>query len=505
MEIRVQQGDITSASADAIVVNLFEGVTSAGGATGAVDSAMGGAIGGLISAGDVRGKLGEFTLVHSLGRLTAPRVVVAGLGKSGDFSYEKIRNLSADLARYLRGQRLQKVAVVAHGAGIGGLEPERCAEAIAEGTLLGLYRFLRHKKAEDEPELESVTIIEQDASKLGALERGIETGRIMAEATNFARDLANEPANYLTPTEMAEQARRLAAATPGLECEVFGPDWMREKRMGSLLGVAAGSVEEPRFIVLRYTGGAPNEKPIALVGKGITFDTGGISIKPAENMGEMKGDMSGGASVIAAMGAIAKLGPRLNVIGVVPATENMPSGSATRPGDVLETMLGKTIEVINTDAEGRLVLADGLAYAREEGATELVDVATLTGAISVTLGNVAFGAMGNNDALMAKVKQAASTAGEKVWELPMWDEYFDLIKSDIADMKNSGGRMAGSITAAMLLREFAEDTPWVHLDIAGVDTYEREKGVTVKGASGTPVRTLVHYVLQSAPATGPAK
>ena len=303
MEIRVQQGDITSASADAIVVNLFEGVTSAGGATGAVDSAMGGAICGLISAGDVRGKLGEFTLVHSLGRLAAPRVVVAGLGKSGDFSYEKIRNLSADLARYLRGQRLQKVAVVAHGAGIGGLEPERCTEAIAEGTLLGLYRFLRHKKAEDEPELESVTIIEQDASKLGALERGVETGRIMAEATNFARDLANEPANYLTPTEMAEQARRLAAATPGLECEVFGPDWMREKRMGSLLGVAAGSVEEPRFIVLRYAGGAPNEKPVALVGKGITFDTGGISIKPAENMGEMKGDMSGGASVIAAMGA----------------------------------------------------------------------------------------------------------------------------------------------------------------------------------------------------------
>jgi leucyl aminopeptidase len=255
---------------------------------------------------------------------------------------------------------------------------------------------------------------------------------------------------------------------------------------------------------MRYNG-AGNDRPIALIGKGITFDTGGISIKPAENMGEMKGDMAGGASVIAAMGAIARLKPRVNVLGVVPATENMPSGSATRPGDVLKTMLGKTIEVINTDAEGRLVLADGLAYAREQGATALVDIATLTGAITITLGNVAYGAMGNDAPLMERVKQAADTAGEKIWELPMWDEYFDLIKSDVADMKNSGGRPAGSITAAMLLREFAEDTPWVHLDIAGVDAYEHEKGVIVKGASGIPVRTLVHFALQTAGGPAPAK
>jgi leucyl aminopeptidase len=410
MEIRVQQGDITSVVADAIVVNLFEGVTSPAGATGAVDMAMNGAISDLIAAGDIRGKLGEFALVHSLGKLMAPRVVVAGLGKQESFDYDKIRNLSGDLARYLRRQRVKTAAVITHGAGIGGLQPDRCAEAIAEGTLLGLYRFLRHKKSEDDVELETLTIIESDAAKAEALKQGVDRGRILAEATNLARDMANEPANYLTPTEMAEQARRMAERTPGLECEVYGPGWMQEKRMGGLLGVAAGSVQEPRFIVLRYNGGAASDKPIALIGKGITFDTGGISIKPAENMGEMKGDMSGGASVIAAMGAIAKLHPSINVIGVVPATENMPSGSATRPGDVLETMLGKTIEVINTDAEGRLVLADGIAYAREQGATELVDVATLTGAISVTLGNVAFGAMGNNDALMSKVKQPTPRA-----------------------------------------------------------------------------------------------
>ncbi|HLF77686.1 MAG TPA: leucyl aminopeptidase [Dehalococcoidia bacterium] len=495
MDLLVQPADISSFAADAIVVNLFEGVSQPGGGTGAVDAAMGGAIANLIAAGDIRGKAGEITLIHSLGRLPSARVIVLGLGKDADFNLTTIRNLSGDLARYLRSHHIKNAAVIAHGAGIAGLPPEACAQAIAEGTLLGLYQFTRHKKAEDEGELQRLTIVEHDAAKVPVLERGVERGRILAEATNLCRDMANEPANYLTPTEMARQAEAMAADA-ALECEIFGPEWMRSKRMGGLLGVAAGSVQEPRFIVLRYRGGG-SEPPVALVGKGITFDTGGISIKPAENMGEMKGDMAGGAAVIAAMGAIGKLKPRVNVIGVVPATENMPSGSATRPGDVLETMLGKTIEVVNTDAEGRLVLADAIAYAREQGATSVVDVATLTGAIFITLGNVAMGVMGNNAGLINKIKAASETTGEKVWELPMWDEYMELIKSDVADMKNSGGRPAGSITAAMLLKEFAEDTPWAHLDIAGVDTYDREKGATVKGASGIPVRTLVEVVMQS--------
>lgn len=504
MQIKVQSGDISSFAADAIVVNLFEGVTTPGGGAGAVDRALGGAISDLITAGDLRGKQGETTLIHSLGKLPSQRVVVLGLGKSDDFSADKVRGLSADLARYLRRQRVKNAAVIAHGAGIGDLSPEASAEAITEGTLLGLYRFLRHKKPEDDAgELESLTIVEHDAAKVPVLERGVERGRVLAEAQNFCRDLANEPANYLTPTEMARQAQSMAKDA-GLECEIYGPDWMRQKGMGGVLGVAAGSEQEPRFIVLRYHGGG-GEKPIALVGKGITFDTGGISIKPAEGMGDMKADMAGGASVIAAMGAIARLRPRLNVIGVVPATENMPGGNATRPGDVLKTMLGKTIEVVNTDAEGRLILSDGLAYAREQGATAIVDVATLTGAISVALGDVGMGAMGNDAPLMDRVKRAAGAAGEKIWELPMWEEFKDQIRSDVADMKNSGGRRGGSITAAMLLREFVEDTPWVHLDIAGVDMYDREKGVIVKGASGVPVRSLVHLVLQSANESGPPK
>ena len=495
MQIKVESGDLAAFQADALVVNLFEGVTSPDGGTSAVDRALDGAISELIRAGDIRGKLGEFTLLHTFAKLPSPRVVIAGLGKSEDFDLNKLRNLSGDLARYLRRQRLKNVGLITHGAGIGGLGPEDCAAAIAEGTVLGLYRFLRHKKADEDGDLESLTLVEHDAAKVSQLERGANRGQIMAEAANIARDMSNEPGNYLTPTHMGERAQQIAAET-GIECEVYGPDWITQKGMGGLLGVAAGSVQEPRFIVMRYNG-AGDAPPIALVGKGITFDTGGISIKPAANMEEMKGDMTGGASVIAAMGAIARLRPCVNVIGIVPATENMPGGRATKPGDVLVTMLGKTIEVINTDAEGRLVLADGLAYAVEQKATAIVDIATLTGAISIALGNVGFGAMTNDASLMSRVQAAADAAGEKVWELPMWDEYREQIKSEVADMKNSGGRNAGSITAAMLLKEFVGDTPWVHLDIAGVDTYDREKGVLVKGASGVPVRTLIHWALQS--------
>lgn len=498
MKLVVRQGDIATTAADAIVVNLFEGVTSPAGGTGAVDSALDGAISQLIASEDIRGRAGEFTLLHTFGKLPAARVVVAGLGKSSDFNIDKVAETSAELARFLRSNRIHTAATIAHGAGIGGLDAEACAAAIAEGTLLGLYTFNRHKSKDGDKELESLEIVEFDASKVAALQAGVDKGTIIADAVNFCRDMANEPANYLSPTDMANQAQAWAEKT-GLECEIYGPGWMKEKGMGGLLGVAQGSAEEPRFIVLRYNG-AGTEKPIAYIGKGITFDTGGISIKPALDMGDMKGDMAGGASVIAAIGAIAQLKPRLNIMAIVPATENMPSGTATRPGDVLVTMLGKTIEVVNTDAEGRLVLADGIAYAREQGAEALIDVATLTGAVTVALGNVAMGAMTNDQPLLDRVRNAAAVSGEKVWELPMFDEYRDLIKSDVADMKNSGGRAAGSITAAMLLAEFAEETPWVHLDIAGVDAYSRNKGVIVKGASGIPVRTLINLALQYADA-----
>ena len=506
MQIRVERGDIGQHKADAIVVNLFEGVTSPGGGTGAVDRALDGAISRVISDGDCRGKDGEVTLIHTLGKVPAPRAVVAGLGKSDKFTLDTVRSVSAGVARYLRRARCETAATITHGAGIAGLDPEACAQAIAEGTLLGIYRFRRHKKpSDDDVELKELVLVEQDESRLEALRRGVERGVALAEAANFARDLANEPSNVLTPTELANRATAWAKDA-GLECEVFDKAWMEQQKMGALLGVAQGSEQPPKFIVIRYKGGGSIH--LALVGKGITFDTGGISIKPATGMEEMKGDMSGAAAVIAAIGAIARLKPAINVTAIAPCTENMPSGTAIKPGDVLRAMTGTTIEVLNTDAEGRLILADGLGYAMQsfpegEGPGAIIDVATLTGAISMALGNVAMGAMTNSAPLYQRVQSAAAASGEKVWELPMFDEYKEQIKSDVADIKNTGGRGAGSITAAFFLKEFVGDVPWVHIDMAGVDFYSKEKGVIVKGASGIPVRTLVQLALDMA-ATPPA-
>ena len=335
-------------------------------------------------------------------------------------------------------------------------------------------------------------LVEPAQRKAAGLRRGVDRGTALAEATNVARDLANEPANLMTPAILAGRAQDLASAH-GLECKIIERAEAERLKMGSYLSVASGSVQPPKFIVLTYRG-SRGARTIALVGKGITFDSGGISIKPGAGMESMKGDMSGAASVIAAMQAIATLQPNVNVMAVAPCTENMPSGSATKPGDVVYAMDGQSIEVINTDAEGRLVLADGLAYAKSQGATTLVDVATLTGAMGVALGSVRTGVFANDDRLWADLERASSVSGERLWRMPLDDEYGEQIKSDVADMKNTGGRPAGSITAAKFLQRFAGKTPWAHLDIAGVMLSSSDKGVLVKGSSGIPVRTLVHFV-----------
>jgi len=497
MRISVETGDIRSLEAECIVVNLFEGVTAPGGATGAVNDALNGAISELIAAGDLRGKQGELTLLHSFGRLPAKRLLVAGLGKSAEFNVDRVRELSANIARFLRGKRVATFATIAHGAGIGGLDAAACAQAIAEGAVLGLYRFDRHKKPDDDAtEIDAITILERDAARVSAMNAAAERGVIMADAANFARDLANEPSNVLTPTEFAARAEAMATAN-GLGFTVFDRERAEEMGMGAFLGVAKGSAQPPKFMMLTYSGGGEGGT-LGLIGKGITFDTGGISIKPAAGMEEMKGDMSGGAAVIAAMMAIARLKPAINVTALVPATENMPGGNATKPGDLLRAMNGKTIEVINTDAEGRLILADALSYAVQLDLSPVVDVATLTGAISVALGDVAYGMFANNDALVERITSASAAAGEKCWQLPMFPEYKELNKSMVADVKNTGGRNAGSIAAAFFLKEFIDDRPWAHLDIAGVDFFEKEKGTIVKGASGIPVRTLVNLALELA-------
>ena len=497
MEFKVTGGDISGTAADAIIVNLFDGVTAPGGATGAVDKALDGAITKLIAQGDVRGKSGEVTIIHTFGKIAAPRVVVAGLGKQKDFDIDAVRNLAANLVRSLRKPGIKTLATIAHGAGIGGLTPEQSAQAIAEGSLLGNYRFLKHKKADDDrSEITAVTLIENQAPKVAAMKAAAARGVTLAEATNFARDLANAPSNHLTPSDIAAHAADIAKRH-GLELEVLEREDMQRKGMGSLLSVAKGSPEPPKLIRLSYRGKGKTSKgyDLALVGKGITFDTGGISIKPAANMEAMKADMTGAASVIAAIGAIAALKPKLNVVAIAPCTENMPGGNATKPGDVVSAMNGRTIEVINTDAEGRLVLADALCWAKELGAAHIVDVATLTGAVTTALGDVAYGLMTNNDEFCSKLEAAAAAAGEKTWRLPMWKEYDEFIKSDVADCKNTGTRGAGVIVGAKFLEPFVGDTPWIHMDIAGVDMMSSDKGWVSKGASGYSVRAMVNLAL----------
>jgi leucyl aminopeptidase len=499
MEIKVEVKDIGQHPARAIVVNLFEGVKKPGGATGAVDKALGGAISQLIKEGEIKGKFNELTLIHTLDRLPSPRVLVVGLGKQADFKLDKVRDITATALRYLRRVGASTVATVVHGGGVGGLDPQQCAQAIAEGAVMGLYRFTKHKKKnENEREIDALSLVEFDRTKAPALRRGVATGRTLAEAANRARDMANEPANCLTPAVMAEHAQA-AAQDAGLECEILERKQMEKLGMGALLGVAAGSTQPPKFIVLRYRSAPRRKATLGLLGKGITFDSGGISIKPSAGMQAMKRDMSGGATVIAAMWAIGKLKPRINVTALVPATENMPSGSATKPGDVVRAMDGKTIEVVNTDAEGRLILADAIAYARQQGLSPIVDVATLTGAMVVAIGKGATGCMSNNQELCQKVIAAGETAGEKFWQFPLYDEYKEHIKSDVADIKNVGRRgEGGAITAALFLADFVGDTPWVHLDMAGTDSVDRDRGAFVKGATGTPTRTLVNLVLAMA-------
>ena len=507
LKIDVQSADIIGIDTPALVVNLFRGVKKPGGATGAVDKALGGVITQLIEDGEIKGSTGETTLIHTLGKIKPSRVLVAGLGTQDKFDVQVVRRVSAEVVRFLRRKGISSAATIVHGASIGGLDPQLSGQAIAEGAHLGLYKFGTYltKNSDSTNEFEHLTVVELDKTRAKAIDAGVKLGSTVAKASITARNMVNEPANHMTPSRMAEAAQKVAS-DQGLKIEIMENAQMKKMGMGAFMGVAQGTDEPAKLIVLRYDGDPENpENNLGLIGKGITFDTGGISLKPPGGMEAMKGDMAGGASVIAAMEIIGQTKPKINVLAVIAATENMPGASAQRPGDVVRAMNGKTIEVINTDAEGRLVLADALCYAREQGITRLVDVATLTGAMVTTLGKACTGVMGNDGQLVQQTIDAGKKTGEKFWELPMFDEYKDLIKSDVADMKNSGGRQAGSISAALLLAEFVDGAAWVHLDIAGTSTSDKAAGYLVKGATGVPVRTLAQLATDLAESGAPKK
>jgi len=445
----------------------------------------------LRQSGELTGKLHEMTLIHRPSGLAARLLLVVGAGKEAKYSTPALRRLAGAAARHLRARGVHSVAWL---LGPKSASPEDI-QALVEGAILAdydadTYRTERNAdKRIDEFRLATGGAAPSDEQRAAA-----ERGRIIAEAQNFTRELVNEPSNRMTPALLAMRAREMANQY-GIECRALGLTEIKSLKMGALLAVAQGSEEEPRVIVLRYMPeDAPAAPVVGLIGKGITFDTGGISIKPAENMHEMKTDMAGGATMLGVMRAVAQLKPAVRVLAVIPAAENMPSGKAYRPGDVLTSMSGKTIEVLNTDAEGRLALADAITYAKRQGATALIDAATLTGAVTVALGNITTGVFGWNKDWVKKVLASAEAAGERMWELPVDDEYRDLYKSSIADVANTGGRYGGAITAAMFVGEFADDTPWVHLDIAGTRWSNEEKPYLAKGPTGNPVRTLVHLL-----------
>jgi leucyl aminopeptidase len=495
MDIKVKTGDICAIETDAILLGHFKDPKKTHGELARTDKVLNGAISELIKQGEIKGKPGEVTVIHSLGKIPAGRVVIVGLGKSKELTQDRIRIVMAEVSRELRKKGIKNIATTVIGAGTNNVTPQASAQAITEGAILGLYTFHRYLTGEAETvNIEQLDIVVKDTAEKAAVQRGVNDGKILAEAANLARDMVNEPANFMTPADMAKEARKVADKW-GLKVEVLEREQMKKLGMGALLGVAQGSQQPPKFIVLRYSWNSSSVFDIALVGKGITFDSGGISLKPSENMGDMKGDMAGGASVIAAMSAIAQFKPKVNVMAIVAATENLPSGTALKPADIVTAMNGKTIEIITTDAEGRLTLADALSYANKQGVKCIVDIATLTGACVTALGDVTTGAFTNNQGLIDKVVAAGAEVGDKIWQMPMFEEYKEQNKSDVADLKNTGGRMAGAITAALFVGEFAGETPWVHLDIAGTSLLDKSKGYYGKGATGVPTRSLVKLVL----------
>jgi leucyl aminopeptidase len=480
---------------DLMAVPVFEGDDPAADLR-ELDAATGGAFMRALEAREIEGKAYETFVTPVTNGWRAARLAFIGAGKRADFTTERLRRVATAAALGARQRRVQRLGWLSRGD-LGSVE---AVQAAAEGLALSAFSPDRYKSGErGAPALDQILIVASGAGEdRSLLEAAVERGRILGESSNIARELCNEPSNVLTPAVFAERASEIGASA-GLSVEILGEPEIRQLGMGLLLGVARGSAEPPRMIVMRHMPiGAPDFPVLGLVGKGITFDTGGISIKPAEGMERMKDDMAGGAAVVCAMRAIALLNAPIQVIGVVPATENMPGGRAVKPGDVLTSGSGKTVEVINTDAEGRLVLGDGLWYAQKLGATHLVDVATLTGACVVALGKAASGIFGQPDEWVEVVRRTAQAAGDRCWPLPLYEEYAEQLRSDIADMLNTGGRPAGACTAAMFLKEFAGGLPWAHLDIAGTAWVEEPKPWLPKGASGVAVRTLAELAFTSA-------
>jgi leucyl aminopeptidase len=494
MKIHAVREDAVRHETPLLVLPVYEGGAQDA-AFGALDAALGGRLAALREESDLTGKDGETTLFFPApGAVGARRILLVGVGKPEALTAERIRRAAGAGAKQAARSRTGRAALVLPG---GGVDVPESARAAAEGATLGAYAFRDLKSPEPEaPEpvdLAELALILPDGGDGAAADEGARVGGAIARGQNLARRLGNLPGNVATPTYLGETAQAVAREH-GMRCTVLGPAELRAEGLHAILAVAQGTEQEPRLVVLEHRGGGEGERPLVLVGKGLTFDAGGISIKPALGMEDMKFDMCGGAAVLGAMQAIAELRVPANVVGIVPASENLLGGAAMKPGDVIRTHLGKTVEVVNTDAEGRLILADAVSYARRFDPAAMVDAATLTGACVIALGSAATGLMGNDQALVDEIRAAGERSGERCWQLPMYDDYREQLKSDYADIKNSGGRPGGTITAGWFIRTFVGDVPWAHLDVAGTAWGDGKLPYLVKGATGAPTRVLVEWV-----------
>jgi leucyl aminopeptidase len=496
MQVKVQVGKAETTSTEVLVLTHCEGEGLAKQDAALLDRGLGGSLRKLLQSKEFEGKANEVLLYHTQGKVPAKRLMLIGLGKKSAVTLEAIRQAMGSAAKRVRQAKVGSFAVALPTVTPAGSSSLEVAQAMVEGAILGSYQFTTYRsEPAPEPDVAGMKILIPQKSQLRQVTEGIRRGVATAEATVFVRDLCNHPSNVLTPTMVADEAKAIAKAEK-ITLKILEQKDMERLGMGALLGVARGSQEPPKFIILEYNGAKKkDERPVVLVGKTITFDTGGISLKPAENMEHMKADMTGGAEVLASIRAAARLKLPLRLISILPVAENMPGGRAMKPGDIVMTLAGKTVEVQNTDAEGRLILADGLAYAMRYKPAALIDIATLTGACVVALGQFAIGMFGNDVTLKEQVRRSGQRAGERVWEMPLWEEYFEQLKSDVADMRNIGGRGGGMITAALFLSKFVGDCPWVHLDIASTDWSERERAYVPKGPTAIGTRLLLQYLI----------
>ncbi len=492
MNITVKTGGVAQEQSDVIAIGVLENPDFYSAPLQNIEQAIGGRIRELINLGDFTGKHKTTSWLYTNRVISTPRVLLVGLGEYHDLTTEQVRQAAGHAARKIRDMGLRTVTIP-----IPAETTPEMIQAATEACILSLYQFNEHKtdsSVDDEKKkIESITFLVENEQNRATIEDAVQRAEVIANGTLLARDLSNQPGNHLTPTQLAEKAAVVAGVT-GINCEIFDKATLAEKGFRTLLAVSQGSVEEPRFIILEYVPDGEGQDTVMLLGKGITFDTGGISLKSGGGMHEMKHDMSGAAAVIGAMQVIGQLKPNVHVIGAIAATENMPGGTAIKPGDVVTSYSGKTIEILNTDAEGRLVLADALGWSAQYNPKGVIDLATLTGAVITCLGHIAAGAMTTNPELMAKVKSAAIKTHERVWELPLWDDYDAGVKSKIADVQNIGDGTAGTIAGGAFLKKFAEGYPWVHLDIAGTAWGMKGSSYIPEGASGYGVRLLVQLV-----------